>query len=361
MARLNIAEQAFKQLKVHSAWHNVASYYLGLVYRAKKDTKKAIRVFRQLAKNDSQFKDAAIKQLQLLSTDVSSRQFYAWANVTFGYESNPVALSDDFQISSSSLEDNYRELTVQGAYYLTRSNEQSTYFSGYYIDVDYDTFESLSSSSMGVAGNYLKGRKDNRWRIDFAIDSASIASRKVYLNSTVRASYQILYDKTLLKGSFNYTSISASTDFKFLGGERAIIGIETQPKSDSGLNWLFGYSFEWNDRQGLINEDTRRDYSPVRHQLSAKAKYQYEQWTFSPFLKTQWSNYSTDDTVINTDGEWITKRRQSKKLTLGFDIEYEVLKDLEAYMKVIKIDNKENIELYEYTNDAFSLGIRYTF
>ena len=162
-----------------------------------------------------------------------------------------------------------------------------------------------------------------------------------------------------------YESVHAATAFDQITGNKGLMKVEVGYPTASSY-FRFGYAWEINRRHNLDLGTEFQSYSPTRNTLY----FHYRDavagnWYFETGVNYGKSVYSDQNIVLNPDNSLTIMKRKDDRLFVTARVEYAFSKGSTgqwlAFSEYRYTRNHSNFDLYGYSKNQFSLGLRSTF
>ena len=364
----------FLQLLEDENWETLAEFYLGYIAVKTKDNKGAKYYFQRVSGQNQypKLKQLALAKLaDLAKLDKPGKnnnlEQENHATSTFllstqlGLDSNPIAISDAFQIPSSQLDDSFFEVMLFGRKKLRNFLSTDLDWQGYLLKRRYNQFSSLNTSTLN-SGLYHQNKWQG-WRVNKAINIYLnwLDGDVFYRQLDAPVELQKTYDATNIRFEFTPGFVHGQSRFDYLSGTSFKLAAEAGWDFDD-LELTTSYSFETSNRKGLKTQENRFSYSPTSHILQAQLT-----WHYQPDLEitfgSRYSNsiYDGKDRLLDGDSQIKQARRKSDFLAFYLDIDYRWSNSLILNFNFQSENNNENFNLYEYQRTEIAIGASYHF
>ena len=365
LGKFNYAKDYYSRLLTKPDWDVIGRFYLAIVAEKTNDAYLAEKYFSEVALQQSHKKlqAAALRRLASKYKKVLPEESndFMMLSIIYGIDSNPIAISDAFQIRSADLRDSFNDLMFFTRVYPVSLFDSKTYFQGYVTSRQHSEFGSLDTTTINT-GMFHENDWD-QWRLTKGLE----LSWNLLDGKTLYSQVQLVLDlgkqvnSVYVNLRFLPSYFSSPADFQYLNG--------TQQQVQLQSSWNFhqtklslAYWFETNDREGIETPDNRFSYSPTRHSLQTRLS-----WTVNSDLLLNIgasftsSVYDGEDRLLDTDDEFKQAQRKADLLVFEISGEYKVTPQLTVTFEYEQTDNQENFELYTFDRNEMRLGIRYQF
>jgi len=365
------ARAYFTQLLEEKNWQILAEFYLGYIAVKKKDIKSAKLYFQHVSEQNQypKLKQVALAKLADIAkldkhNDLEIKHGVApsiFLATRLGLDSNPIAISDAFQIPSSQLEDSFYEVMLFGRKKLKNILSTDLDWQGYLLNRKYNQFSSLNTSTLN-SGIFHQNNWQG-WRINKGINIYLnwLDGEGFYRQLDVPFELKKNYAATKIRLEFTPGFVRGQSRFDYMSG--------TSFKLVGEAGWDFGdlelttsYSFDSSNRKGLKTQDNWFSYSPTSNILMAQLIWHYQP-DLDLTLGSRYSNsvYDGKDRLLDGDSQIKQARRKSDFLAFYLDIDYRWSNRLMLNFNFQSENNNENFNLYEYQRTEIAIGASYQF
>jgi hypothetical protein len=357
------AEKYYLRLRKLSKWKTAAEFYLGLIAEKNHQPLLAKQYFTRVSQQNTHPKLRLIAHKKLIKKQqppsITSSKNALLLSLNYGLDSNPIAISESFQIPSSQLSDTFIETMVFARTYELPSLGESFYLQGYFSNRQHGEFDSLDTNVFNAGLFHLNQWYEWRFNKAVNIHLSQLDGQSFYQQVELRADFQKRFDETLITTRFIPGYFHGSSGFGYLTGN--ILTLQVDAEWTLGQARLIaGYTFETNNRKGIETEENSFSYSPHSHSLSSKLKWDYSQsLSFTFGVEYIVASYSNEDRLLDSDLEFKQAKRQSDLFTFQLQSEYKFSPELSINVNYQSDNNSENFDLYDYQRSEFSLGIDY--
>jgi len=359
------AKKYYLQLISIPNWRTTTEFYLGFIAEKNQDQSLAKYYFTRVSEQNQYPRLKKIAQARLIKSQPKSLKTVSpntlLLSVRYGSDSNPIAISNAFQIPSSQLDDSFSEVMLFGRTTIVDLFEQDFMLQAYWLNRKYDQFNSLNTSTLNT-GLFHQHRWLG-WQFDKALN--------IYLSQLDGASfYRQVEGEIDLQKNFNSTNIrlaiisgyvDGQNQFNYLSG--TTLKFKTEAKWQfNNIELLTGYIYDSNNRKGLETEENTFSYSPQSHSINAQLKWKY-QHDVSFIVGASYTNtsYSGEDRLLDSDSGLKQAKRQSSLLVFYLNADYQLSSNLSLNFNFQSNDNSENFDLYSYRRNELSIGAVYHF
>lgn len=341
----------------------LARYNLGLVMQDKGEVEAARQWFEQAAGPDSpeKVRALALRQLDMPRPAPAAARRRGYLSAGGGYDDNIAGIPDD---ASSQQAGFFADLLaggdvaignegfgVDGVAY-TRSYPRFSEFDNRVLSVGGSWIERLGAgeltSRLSLAGSWFGGNaleREMRFEAGYRPDRCRVTAMVSGIQCRVQGSV---------------STIKGGSDFSAYDGERLRLGFSARKGAG---DWLFRgrYRFELNHRKDLATGQQFFSVSPLRNRFSAEVRYQVsDRISLGARGVFRHSRYRNDHRLVS-GGDTVSRRRTDHRWRGQLSAEYRLSRRSLLVAQGSLLDNRSNLQRYDYRRREALLGIEVGF
>jgi hypothetical protein len=362
--RLDAAAAAFQTLTHDERWRALAHYNLGLTEERRGRHAAAQRHFRQAHSLATSPELRMLAERKLPATVSPAEhvppRWNGLVSFAAGHDDNVLLADDDLIDSVSDQADPFGEILAAARRPLgAAGNGLALDLSAYYrVHADLDDFD------FGALSAALLWRQPlGEWQFSTSLKGdAQFAGGEPYANIL---SHRLQLERrvgTLSWRARNDLSyLSGRSDFDFITGWRNRTALQV---GNQGMRARLhvGYEFEVNDRDDFASGEQFASYSPTAHRLYAGAAIDVaSRVVLDLHAGLRMSDYRDDNRFFDPSGNLVQAARDQDVLSLRARFDYRVTDTWRIWSQYQRSSSESDLTRYEYTSNAYMLGLETAF
>lgn len=351
------ARSAFLRSASSSSLRDLSHYNIGLVEQAEGKDTQAQRWFQRVYDNTQDIRLKALAGSKLgvregAASRSAEKNWFAGYSFNLGYDDN---IEDPALNGASGKGDNFLNAMVYASGVLQGSyNEGVRLMAVGYLQKYQDvTVYDLGMLQLKLDKSFMSGPWKNAAGV--GVEQMTLGTNDYLRTGKLRfLGEKALSTSDTLRLRYRYSDItSLNTAYDKLEGDRHQAEIRWQHKLPH-KRFQASYEYEVNDRNDYTGTTTFSSYSPTRHTIDLRARFEpTPQWQLKGRLAYRNSRYA--DANILASGARVTREDDQARAAIGISRKLGRTLTLDADYKYT--DNSSNIDVYTYTRNVYSVGI----
>lgn len=355
------ARSAFERAALGNRWQALAYYNIGLIAYRQKNNTKAQEYARKVLKlfAGDKLRILAIRLLQLASSPGSSDYLLAQVNAGFGYDSNVALTNNQSVFLADNDSDTFVEVSAQISQNIVGGIYDGLQLYGGIFRTDYQHENEFDLT--GLEGGVSKIFQAGSWGLDLGgnweyldLDGSPFyrTGEVVIVGTTGNQAHNGLNLTYRLK-RFD----EGSSDFSYLRGWQTAVAIASAYKF-SGFQSRYGYEIKIDRRKDLVLQGEEFSFSPNTHTLFGNLGYQFGRgWQASLNLELGAAQYVTED-VRNG-------RAPENRSDTFYEIVVQGMREITSSWRAVAelrhLNNRSNLDEFDYTRNIFTISANWRF